>query len=115
MIEGGSHARTVATAEASSIVSMIRCTTRAVDLLARAEKSARRFDPHARIRLVPDASRGVRFELAEGPQPGDGLVEHEAGFTLVVAAGLSGTVDVVEPHDTLVLVPEDSETTGGAR
>lgn len=115
MIGSGSLARTAATAEAGSIVPMIRCTTRAVDLLARAEKSARRFDPEARIRLVPDASRGVRFELADGPQPGDGLVEHEAGFTLVVAAGLSGTVDVVEPHDTLVLVPEDPETTGGAR
>ena len=88
---------------------MIRCTARAADLLTRAQEGARRFDPDARIRLVPDARQGVRFELVDEPQPGDRVVEHEAGFTLVVAAGLSGTVDAVEPHDTLVLVPDGPE------
>lgn len=56
--------------------------------------------------------KGVRFELVDEPEPGDGLVEHEAGFTLVVAPGLSGTIDVVEPHDTLVLVPDRSAKEG---
>jgi hypothetical protein len=30
-------------------------------------------------------------------------VEHPSGFTLFVQDGLDGTVDVVEPHDRLIL------------
>jgi hypothetical protein len=75
-----------------------------VALLGAADGAARRFNPDARIRLVPEEG-GVRFELAEGPEAGDEILEHEAGFTLIVAAGLSGTVDVAEPHDRLVLIP----------
>lgn len=87
---------------------MIRCSSTAVGLLRRAEQAARRFDPSARIRLVPDRA-GVRFELAGEPAPGDEVLQHDAGFTLYVAPGLSGVVDVVEPHDRLVLVPDDAE------
>jgi hypothetical protein len=83
---------------------VIRCTARAVELLRRSSEAARRFEPHASVRLVPEAAGGVRFELADLPAPGDEIVEHEAGFTLFVAAGLSGTVDVADPHDRLVLV-----------
>jgi hypothetical protein len=37
-------------------------------------------------------------------------VEHPSGFTLLVQEGLEGTVDVVEPHDQLILrAPGDSE------
>lgn len=58
---------------------------------------------------MPEAAGGVRFELADTPSPGDEVVEHEGGFTLFVAAGLSGTVDVVDPHDRLVLIAEPSD------
>ena len=91
---------------------MIRCSATAVGLLRRAEQAARRFNPSARIRLVPE-SGGVRFELTEEPEPSDDVMEHEAGFTLFVAHGLSGLVDVAEPHDRLVLVP-DGEAPAGA-
>jgi hypothetical protein len=86
---------------------MIRCSSAAVGLLRRAEQAARRFDPSARVRLVPDGA-GVRFELAGEPAPGDEVVEHAAGFTLFVAPGLSGVVDVAEPHDRLVLVADEA-------
>ena len=37
-------------------------------------------------------------------------MEHESGFTLFVPEGLEGTVDVVEPHDQLILrLPGDPE------
>ncbi len=83
---------------------MITCSPRAVGLLRTAEQAARRFNPDARVRLVGDGT-GVRFELTDGPEPGDDVLEHEAGFTLFVASGLSGTVDVADPHDRLVLIP----------
>jgi hypothetical protein len=80
-----------------------------VELLRTADLAARRFNPDARIRLVPDG-HGVRFELADGQVAGDAVVEHEAGFTLLVAAGISGMVDVAEPHDRLVLIRENGDT-----
>jgi hypothetical protein len=89
---------------------MIRCSERAVTLLRTASDAARRFNPDACIRLVAEAD-AVRFELAEAPEAGEQIVEHGGGFTLIVAAGLSGTVDVVDPHDRLVLIP-DGVTTG---
>lgn len=92
---------------------MIRCSAIAVGLLTRAEQAARRFNPSARIRLVPEAG-GVRFELSEEPEPDDDVVEHEAGFTLFVAPGLSGLVDVAEPHDKLVMVADDGQAGAGA-
>jgi len=85
---------------------MIRCSPRAVALLRTADEAARRFDPDARIRLVPDGT-GVRFELADEPGPDDTIVDHEAGFSLIVGPGLAGTVDVAEPHDRLVLIADD--------
>ena len=56
----------------------------------------------------------MRFELTDEPEPSDDVVEHEAGFTLFVAPGLSGLVDVAEPHDRLVLVPDDEVAGAGA-
>lgn len=89
---------------------MITCTPRAAHLLRTAEQTARRFNPDARVRLVGDDAGGVRFELADGPEPGDEIFEHEVGFTLLVASGLSGSVDVADPHDRLVLLPADEAT-----
>ena len=75
-------------------------------LLRTADEAARRFDPNARIRLVPEGA-GVRFELADEPGPDDTIVDHEEGFSLIVGPGLAGTVDVAEPHDSLVLIADD--------
>lgn len=80
-------------------------TGRAADLLAKADVAARRFNPDARIRVVPDRV-GVRFVLSDGPEDGDVVVERD-GFTFFVEATLDGIVDVEEPHDRLVLRPID--------
>lgn len=88
---------------------MIRCSPRAVALLRTADEAARRFNPDARIRLVPDDG-GVRFELTDGADPADTVLDHDAGFSLVVAPGLAGTVDVADPHDRLVLIADDEDS-----
>lgn len=88
---------------------MIDFTEWAVDILARADAAARRFNPDARLRLRADGD-AVVFELTDEPEEGDRTIEHPAGFTLFVAEGLEGTVDVVEPHDRLILrAPGDPE------
>jgi hypothetical protein len=88
---------------------VIGFTEWAVDILARADAAARRLNPDARVRLVREGP-GVRFELTDEAAPGDTLFQHAAGFTLFVQEGLEGTVDVVEPHDRLILrAPGDPE------
>jgi hypothetical protein len=82
---------------------MIDVTERAANLLAKADGAARRFNPDACIRVVPDRA-GVRFVLSEGPEVGDIVVERD-GITFFVDATLDGVVDVEEPHDRLVLRP----------
>lgn len=82
---------------------MIDVTGRAVDLLAKADIAARRFNPNARIRVVPDRV-GVRFVLSDGPEAGDLVVERD-GVIFFVDATLDGIVDVEQPHDRLVLRP----------
>jgi hypothetical protein len=77
----------------------------AIEILWRADAAARRFNPDARVRIVRDVG-GVRFELTDEAAPSDDVVEHPSGFTLLVEEGLDGTVDVVEPHDQLILRPE---------
>jgi hypothetical protein len=76
----------------------------AIEILSRADAAARRFNPAVRVRIVGDAG-GVRFELTDDPGPTDRVVDHPSGFTVLVEAGLEGTVDVVEPHDQLILRP----------
>lgn len=84
---------------------MIEFTEWAVDILSRAEQAARRFNPEARIRVVRDVGGGgVRFELTDELEPTDTVAE-QGGFTLLAQAGLDGVVDVVEPHDRLILRP----------
>ena len=86
---------------------VIEITERAIELIAKAQVAARRFDPSALIRIVgqPD---GVRFELAGDPGPGDEAVKH-GDLTIYVDPHLSGVVDVEEPHDRLVLRPRSAE------
>jgi hypothetical protein len=85
----------------------------AIRILSRADAAARRFNPDARVRIVRDGG-GVRFELTDDPAPTDRVVEHPSGFTLLVEDGIEGTVDVVEPHDQLILRPP-GEPEPGAR
>jgi hypothetical protein len=77
----------------------------AIEILSRADEAARRFNPDVRVRIVRDDASGVRFELTDEAQTTDRIVDHPAGFTLLVSEGLEGTVDVVEPHDQLILRP----------
>jgi hypothetical protein len=85
----------------------------AIEILSRADAAARRFNPDARVRIVRDAG-GVRFELTDEAAPTDRVVEHPSGFTLLAEEGLDGTVDVIEPHDQLILRP-DGDTERSAR
>ena len=76
----------------------------AVRILQRSSEAARRFNPDARLR-ASRSDGGVRFELTDRAEPGDREVQGD-GFVLLVQEGLSGTVDVIEPHDQLVLREE---------
>jgi hypothetical protein len=77
----------------------------AIEILSKADAAARRFNPHVRVRVVRADGGEVRFELTDEPAPTDQVVEHPSGFTLYAQQGLDGTVDVVEPHDRLILRP----------
>jgi Fe-S cluster assembly iron-binding protein IscA len=86
---------------------VVEFTEWAIEILAKAERAARRFNPEARLRVAREGGTGVRFELTDAPDPTDAVVERN-GFTLFVEAGIEGLVDVVEPHDQLVLRPSGS-------
>ena len=75
----------------------------AIDILRRTHEAARRFNPAATVRIHRTGD-GVAFDLTDEREDGDELVA-EHGFELWVAPGLEGTVDVVEPHDRLILRP----------
>ncbi|HZB00673.1 MAG TPA: hypothetical protein VE800_01015 [Actinomycetota bacterium] len=88
---------------------MLEFTDWAIEILSRADAAARRFNPDARVRVVRDGA-GVRFELTDEASPHDLVIDHPSGFTLLAEPGLEGTVDVVEPHDRLILrTPDDRE------
>jgi hypothetical protein len=85
---------------------VIEFTEWAADILSRSDAAARRFNPDARVRVIRDGE-GVRFDLVDRAEAGDQVVERD-GFTLYAEAGLDGIVDVVEPHDRLILRPPGS-------
>jgi hypothetical protein len=82
---------------------VIAFTEWATEILQRTWVAARRLNPDAMVRLHRSAE-GVAFALTDERDAGDELVEGD-GFELLVEPGLEGTVDVVEPHDRLVLRP----------
>ena len=89
---------------------MLAFTDWAIEILSRADAAARRFNPDVRVRIIREPSGGIRFELTDEADPTDHVLEHPSGFMLLVQDGLEGTVDVVEPHDQLILrSPGDSE------
>jgi Fe-S cluster assembly iron-binding protein IscA len=81
---------------------VVTLTDRAVEVLRAAQHAAGRFDPNARIRIRRDGG-GVAFELTEGGEPSDQVVEVD-GVALLVESGIEGTVDAGD-HGTLVLDP----------
>lgn len=81
----------------------IAFTEWATEILQRSHAAARRFNPAATVRLHRDGD-GVAFTLTDEPAEGDERVTGD-GFELLVERGLEGTVDVVEPHDRLILRP----------
>ena len=86
----------------------IAFTDWATEILQRTHVAARRFNPEATVRLQRRGD-GVAFELTDERPAGDELVTGD-GFELLVEPGLEGTVDVVEPHDQLILrAPDDPE------
>jgi hypothetical protein len=81
----------------------IAFTDWATDILRRTHEAARRFNPEATVRLHR-TDGAVAFDLTDEHPEADELVRGD-GFELLVADGLQGTVDVVEPHDRLILRP----------
>src|SRR5439155_26545413 len=81
----------------------IEFTDWAVDILRRSHEAARRFNPDATVRVFRRGS-GVEFALVDEAQPGDRVIER-GDCTLYVEGGIEGVIDVVEPHDQLVLRP----------
>jgi hypothetical protein len=75
----------------------------ATEILQRTHQAARRFNPDVMVRLRRSGD-GVEFALTDERVDGDEVVQGD-GFELLVEAGLEGTVDVVEPHDRLILRP----------
>ncbi len=81
----------------------IAFTDWATDILRRTHEAARRLNPEATVRLHR-TDGAVAFDLTDERPEADELVRGD-GFELLVADGLEGTIDVVEPHDRLILRP----------
>jgi hypothetical protein len=82
---------------------MLEFTEWATQILGRTFSAARRFNPDAKVRLRR-VDGGVEFALTDETDVDDEVVRGD-GFELWVEAGLGGVVDVVEPHDQLILRP----------
>lgn len=85
---------------------MIEVTEWAREILAKSQAATARFSPDTVIRLVK-GSGGIEARLAAGPEPSDQAVDL-GEMTLYVEEGLDGVVDIVEPHDQIVLRPPGS-------
>jgi len=85
---------------------MLEVTEWAQEILAKADAAARRLNPDVVIRL---ATRDgvVQAVLAQAPEAGDEQMRLP-GATVYAEQGLTGVVDVEEPHDRLVLRPPGS-------
>lgn len=85
---------------------MIEFTEWATEILQKSQSAASRFNPDARIRLARVGGQ-VQAVLTDRPEEGDVPVV-VGEMTLLVEPGLSGMVDIEEPHDRLVLRPVGS-------
>ena len=86
----------------------VEFTAWADEILQRTHAAARRFNPDATVRLERSGD-GVAFTLTDERREGDQLIRGD-GFEIWVEPGLEGTVDVVEPHDQLILRAPDDPT-----
>jgi len=85
---------------------MIETTEWARDILTKSFAAARRFNPTVQIRLtVSDGT--VQAVLAETSEPDDQKISI-GDLILYAEPGLSGLLDIEEPHDRLVLRPAGS-------
>jgi hypothetical protein len=84
---------------------VIEFTQWAIDILRRSHEAARRFNPEATVRVFR-SNGSVQFALTDQAEDGDRRIEQH-GFVLLVEQGIEGTIDVVEPHDQLVLRKPD--------
>jgi len=84
----------------------IELTDWAREILTRSSEAARRFNPDAKVRLAR-VSGVVQATLTDAPSPDDQTVD-VGGATVYVEAGLTGLVDIEEPHDRVVLKPAGS-------
>ena len=85
---------------------MLEFTDWAKEIIQKADEAARRLNPSARIRLTA-TPQGMQAKLVEDPSPGDRTVEVN-GVYLFVEEGITGLVDIEEPHDRIVLKPAGS-------
>ncbi len=85
---------------------MIEFTEWARDILTRSQQAASRFNPDAKIRLARTGG-AVQAALTDTPEADDEPVR-VGDMILYVQRGLTGLVDVEEPHDRLVLRPAGS-------
>ncbi|MEP7059085.1 MAG: hypothetical protein ABI828_00015 [Actinomycetota bacterium] len=81
---------------------MLDITERAAAVVHQSEQAARRFNPNARIRLVPTGG-GVAFAFTDSADPTDAELDC-LGTLLLVTEGIEGTIDIGE-HNAPVLVP----------
>jgi hypothetical protein len=85
---------------------VLELTDWARDILRRSDAAARRFNPDARVRLARVAGV-VQATLTDEPGEDDQVIDLE-GVRIYAEAGLTGLVDIEEPHDRVVLKPAGS-------
>ena len=78
----------------------------ATEILTKAHRAATRFNPDARIRVASIGGQ-VQAILTDEAEPGDTELALQ-DFSILVAQGLVGCLDIEEPHDRLVLRPAGS-------
>lgn len=86
----------------------VELTDWARDILTRSAAAATRFNPDARVRIARTDAGPVEAGLTDEAQPGDREVEISDGVRILIEEGLVGLIDVVEPHDRIVLRPAGS-------
>ena len=83
----------------------VQVTPRAIEVLRRALEAGRLDPAEAGIRVTLAKSLGgaeLQTGFAEQAEPGEETIEAE-GIKLFVASDISGTLDVADEHDRIVL------------
>lgn len=80
---------------------MLRITDEAEAVLERAYDAAARFNPTVKIRVFRGGDR-IEVGFAERPSEGDDVMA-VGDMILFVEAGITGTLDALQPHDRLAV------------